>query len=220
MARAIDPVMKELRGTILLMGSRAEAILEKSIRSARERSRELATQVAEDDVEIDRLDVSVDGQVLHALALQAPVAADLREVVAIKMIASDVERVGDLARNIAKSAARLADHPEVAFPPALEILARSAQDMLRRSLNAFSEGDSRAAQGVLDDDDELDEVEDDVVRAELEEMSVRPLNTSQAVDFIMIAKHLERVGDHATNIAEDVILIAEARNVKHASKLG
>ncbi len=219
MTRVIDPVMKELRETLLLMGSRSEAILEKSVRSIMDRDPVLAAQVAHDDVEIDRLDVTVDEKVLQALALQAPVASDLREVVGIKMIATDLERVGDLARNIAKSASRLADHPAVPIPRLLPRLARSAQDMLRRALNSFSEMDARAARSVLDADDELDDVQDEVIRTELEAIASHPDLASAGVDFILVAKNLERVGDHATNIAEDVILIAEARNVKHAGKL-
>lgn len=219
MTRVIDPVMKELRETLLLMGSRAEAILEKAVQALVERDASLAEQVADDDLEIDRLDVEVDAKVLEALALQAPVASDLREVVGAKMIATDLERVGDLARNIAKSARRLAGHVETPIPPAMVRLARSAQDMLRRALNAFAETDAAAARSVLDLDDDLDAAQDRVVRAELDEISAQPHAASEAVDLILVAKNLERVGDHATNVAEDVILIAEARNVKHAAKL-
>jgi len=219
MTRVMDPAMKELRETLLLMGSRAEAILDKAIRSITERDASLADQVAEDDLEIDRLDVEVDAKVLEALALQAPVAADLRGVVGTKMIATDLERVGDLARNIAKSARRLALHVETPLPPILVRLAGAAQDMLRRALNSFAECDANGAREVLELDDELDAIQDDVVRAELEDISAQPDTASEAIDLILVAKNLERVGDHATNIAEDVILIAEARNVKHADKL-
>ncbi|MDJ0852736.1 MAG: phosphate signaling complex protein PhoU [Myxococcota bacterium] len=219
MKRVIDPVMKELRETLLLMGSRAEAILEKAVRSISSRDPELADQVAPDDVEIDRLDVAVDDKVLQALALQAPVASDLREVVGIKMIAADLERVGDLARNMAKSAKRLAREPATPLPDRLLQLARAAQAMLRSALNAFAETDAQAARAVLDADDEIDAVQDEVIREELAELVATPSLASVAVDIILVAKNLERVGDHATNIAEDVILIAEARNVKHAGKL-
>jgi phosphate transport system protein len=219
MARVLDPIMKDLREKLLLMAGRAEAILDKSLRAVFERNAQLAAQVAEDDVEIDRLDVEVDGAVLQALALQAPVAADLRAVVATKMVATDLERVGDLSRNIAKSAVRLARSPQTQLPPALGTLARSSQDMLRRALNAFSEADPRAAREVLDADDALDQVQDELVRRGVEEIAGQPDTASQGVDIIMIAKNLERVGDHATNIAEDVILMAEARNVKHEAKL-
>jgi len=219
MTRVIDPVIKDLRETLLLMGGRAEAILEKAVRSLLDRNAALAGQVDHDDLEIDRLDVQVDEAVLRALALQAPVASDLREIVAIKMIAADLERVGDLARNIAASAKRLALHPETTLPGSLALLARSSQDMLRSALNAFAESDSELAHKVLEADDEIDAVENQVVRKELDGIASHPDSASEAVDIILVAKNLERVGDHATNIAEDVILMTQARNLKHAAKL-
>jgi phosphate transport system protein len=220
MTRVIDNVIEGLRGNLLRMGGRAEAILDKALRALWERDANLAQEVAQDDVEIDRLEVMIDEGVLKALALQAPVAEDLREVLAVKMIATDLERVGDLARNIAKSAARSAANPAQPIPAALTTLARSAQRVLRRSLDAFSRTDAELARAVLGEDDAIDRVQDEVVQSMLRAIEREPGAASQDVDMIMVAKHLERVGDHATNIAEDVILVAEARNVKHAAKLG
>ena len=219
MSRVFDPVLRDLRETLLLMGGRAEAILDKAVRSVLERDAALAAQVAADDIEIDRLDVMIDEAVLKALALQAPVAADLREVVAIKMIATDLERVGDLARNIAKSAVRLGRRLDAPIPAILARLAESAQRVLRSALDSFSHADPRVAHSVLGSDDEIDDAQDEVILEELEQIASHPDMASPAVDIIFIAKNLERVGDHATNIAEDVILVAEARNVKHAAKL-
>jgi phosphate transport system protein len=220
MTRMVDPVLAELRETVLRMGSRAEAILDKAVRAVLERDGELARQVERDDLEIDRLDVEVDAAVLRALALQAPVAADLRKVIAVKMMATDLERVGDLARNMAKSAMRLSLHPEYPVPLPLARLARSAQRMLRGALDAYAGDDAEAARAVLAQDDEVDRQQDEVVRSSLQEIAGRPELASQGVDVIFVAKNLERVGDHATNIAEDVILVTEARIVKHAAKLG
>jgi len=220
MTRAVEPVLQVLRETVLRMGSRAEAILDKAVQAVIDRNAELASQVDRDDLEIDRLDVEIDAAVLRALALQAPVAADLRKVVAVKMIATDLERVGDLARNIAKSARRLSLHPELPVPLVLARLARSAQRMLHGALDAYSGDDPEAARRVLAQDDEVDRQQDEVVRFALQEISGSPDLASQGVDLIFVAKNLERVGDHATNIAEDVILVIEARNVKHAAKLG
>ena len=220
MTRAVEPVLQGLRETLLRMGSRAEAILDKAVQSVIDRDADLARQVERDDLEIDRLDVQIDEAVLLALALQAPVAADLRKVVAVKMIATDLERVGDLSRNIAKSALRLSLHPEVPVPLVLVRLARSAQRMLHGALDAYAGDDAEAARAVLAQDDEVDRQQDEVVRSGLQEITGRPEVVSQGVDIIFVAKHLERVADHATNIAEDVILVTEARNVKHASKLG
>ena len=219
MARVFDPVLGDLRETLLRMASLAEAILEKSLRSVWERDAQLSQQVAHDDLAIDRLDVEIDDKVLKALALQAPVAGDLREVVAIKMIANDLERIGDLARNIAKSGARLSRHPRMPVGQRLTRLAGDTQKILRRALDAFSATDAQAARAVLADDDRIDAEEAAVIESALRDIPERPDAASEVLDMIMIAKNLERVGDHATNIAEAVILVCEARNVKHAAKL-
>jgi phosphate transport system protein len=219
-SRVVDEVIQELRESLFRMGGRAEAILDKAMRSVWERDATLASEVAEDDIEIDRLDVEIDALVLKALALQAPVAKDLGGVLAIKMMAMDIERVGDLARNIAKSSRRLCDHAEVPLPATLTTLARSSQRLFRNALDAYSQSDSDLARAVLAEDDEVDDVQDEVVRTVIRELEAHPESASQEVDLILVAKHLERVADHATNIAEDVILVMEARNVKHASKLG
>lgn len=220
MSRTFDPVIRELRSMLLQMGSRSEEILEKSLRALEQRSVQLADEVDADDLDIDRLDVAIDCAILEALALNAPVAGDLREVFGIKMIATDLERVGDLARNIAKSARRSADRAELDPPATLHRLARSAIDLLRRSLDGYARSDVKAARRVLDDDDRVDAEEDEVIVQELAEIAADAAIAPQAVDLILVAKNLERVADHATNIAEDVILIIEAQNIKHAAKLG
>ena len=219
MSRSIDSHIEGLRELLFRMGGRAEAILDKALRAVWERDVRLAEEVLTDDVEIDRIEVDIDAAVLKALALQAPVAEDLREVLAIKMIATDLERVGDLARNVAKIARRLSVQSALTLPATATTLARAAQGALRRALDAFSRSDPALARVVLGEDDVIDRVQDEVVETMLRELGKHPESASQEVDVIMLAKHLERVGDHATNIAEDVILVAEARNVKHAAKL-
>ena len=202
------------------MGGRCEAILDKALRSIWERDAAQAAEIKGDDLEIDRLDVEIDVGVLKALALQAPVAEDLRTVIAIKMIATDLERVGDLARNIAKSALRIAEHDSsLPLPATLKPLASAAQAALRRSLDAFSRVDTELARAVLAADDAIDEQQDEIVRQLLLELKQHPEAASQEVDAILVAKNLERVADHATNIAEHVVLVAEARNIKHEAKL-
>lgn len=219
MTRIVEPVLEELREKVLRMGSLAEGILDKALRGLFERRAELAREVRIDDLEIDRLDLEIDEAVLRALATQAPVADDLRQVIAIKMMATDLERVGDLARNIAKSALRLVDRSPAEIPTRLRDLADDARRQLRLALDSFSDRDSAKAKAVLEQDDRIDSDQDDVIRAALEEIAAHPELSSQEVDYILVAKHLERVGDHATNIAEDVILAATAENVKHADKL-
>lgn len=219
MARSVDPILNELRLQVLRMGSLAEAILDKALRSVWERDPALAREVEIDDLEIDRMDLALDEAVLRALALQAPLADDLRTVIAIKMMATDLERVGDLARNIAKSSLRLSNRPRPEVPVKLRELADHSRRLLRRALDSFTHRDTEGAARVLRDDDQVDQDEDAVIQAALEEIVSHPELTSQEVDFILVAKNLERVADHATNIAEDVILVGEARNVKHADKL-
>jgi phosphate transport system protein len=216
----VDPLLEELRQTALRMGSLAEAILAKALRAVWERDAGLAAEVQDDDVEIDRIDVALDEDVTRALALQSPVAADLRRILAIRTMATDLERVGDLSRNIAKSAARLAERPPVPLPPLLEELADQTTRVLRDALDSFTETDPAKAQRVIDADDEIDATEDRLIQAVIEDVVGCPEKTHQEVDFILIAKNLERVGDHATNIAEEIIFLAEARIVRHQERLG
>jgi phosphate transport system protein len=219
MSRIFDSVLSDLRESVLRMGSLSEAIVEKAVRAVWERSAEMAREVRIDDLEIDRMDLAIDESVLRALALQAPVAEDLRKVIAVKMIATDLERVGDLARNIAKSALRLAERPPIPMPPKLEEVADEARRLLKDSLDSFADEDPEKARAVLAGDDRIDDDQDRVVREAIAEIGAHPEISSQEVDLILIAKSLERVADHATNIAEGVILATEARNVKHAEKL-
>ena len=147
-------------------------------------------------------------------------AADLRRILAIRTMATDLERVGDLSRNIAKSAARLAERPPVPLPALLDELVDQTTRVLRDALDSFTETDSAKAQLVIDADDEIDATEDRLIQAVIADVVNHPEKTNQQVDFILIAKNLERVGDHATNIAEEVIFLAEARIVRHREKLG
>lgn len=219
MARTIDRGLDGLRALALQMGSLCEAILSKALRALRTRSRELAGEVQRDDLAIDRLDLEIDEAVLGLLATQTPVAQDLREVVATQSIAMELERVGDLARNIARSAERLAERREVEIPAELSRLADESAALLAEALRCFASLDPDAAREVLRADDDVDRDEALLIRRALAEMRSHPEVSPQEVDFIFVARNLERVADHATNIAEDVVLIAEAQNLKHGAKL-
>ncbi len=216
----LDRDTDALQQLALDMGRLAEAILEKSLHSVWELDAKLAAEVKQDDLSIDRLDLAIDDAVLRVLALDAPVARDLRLVVAVKSIATDLERVGDLARNIASCAKRLASQPEFSIPEGLRKLAANSRAILRHALQAFADLDADAARRVLDEDDVIDDLEDELIRDSIDRLASDPDTTEQEVDFIFIAQHLERVGDHATNIAEETVLAAEAINLKHSSKLG
>ena len=217
MTRIVDRDLEGLRELALRMGSHAEEILGKSLRSLLDAT--LCDEVQRDDIEIDRLDVAIDAAVLELLATKAPVATDLRFVLATRSIATDLERVGDLARNIAKSGVRLSGDSRFELPPRLETLSKDAQRLLRKALNAYANTDAEEARRILREDDEIDAAESLVIQDAIAAMIRHPDDSSREVDLIMIAKNLERIADHATNIAEDVILTVEARNMKHVSKL-
>ena len=219
MSRMVDRNLETLRELALRMGSLAEAILAKSLRALAARDVALCREVQIDDLEIDRLDVAIDEAVLQVLATQAPVATDLRFVLSTRAIATDLERVGDLARNIAKSAARLAAPNAIEIPPRLGALANESRRLLRKALDCYADGDADLARRVLEQDELIDASESQVIRDAIAEIGAHPERCSQEVDLILIAKNLERVADHATNIAEDVILTAESLNLKHMAKL-
>lgn len=208
-----------LRQLTLRMGGLAEGILDKSLRAVWSRDAGLAGEVVDDDLEIDRIDVEIDAAVLSVLALRAPVASDLRQTLAIKTMATDLERIGDLARNIAGCAGRLAERQPVPPPSLLRELADETRRSLGRALQSFADLDGDLARTVLRDDDGIDEIEGRVVLESIDRIQDRPAASRQEIDLIFIAKNLERVADHATNIAEEVVLATESVNLKHAEKL-
>ena len=215
----VERDLESLRARAVRVAELCEAILAKSLRAVRERSPGLAAEVKQDDLAIDQLDIEIDDLVLQILALDAPVAADLRHVIAIKSIATDLERIGDIARNIAGCARRLAQHAHVELGEELAILEEGSRTALRNAVQAFRDLDVNLARAVLGADDKIDELEGRIIRGAIGRLSEAPEHTEQEIDLIFITKDLERVGDHATNIAEEVILAAEAKNLKHAAKL-
>ena len=215
----VERDLESLRGRAVRMAELCEAILAKSLRAVRERNPALAAEVKRDDLAIDQLDIEIDDLVLQILALDAPVASDLRHVIAIKSIATDLERIGDIARNIAGCARRLAEHAPVQLGDELSILEEGSRRALRDAIEAFRTLDVDLARAVLGSDDRIDELEGRIIRDAIGRLSTTPAHTEQEIDLIFITKDLERVGDHATNIAEEVILAAEAKNLKHAAKL-
>jgi phosphate transport system protein len=167
------------------------------------------------DQPINRLHIEIDNRCFTLLALFQPMAADLRTIVAAVKINTDLERVGDLAVNIAEAARRYATHPPVKKLIVIPRMASIAQAMLRDALDAFVRRDVLLAQQVLDADDELDALKTQVFRELLTYMLQDPATIEPALDLILISRHLERIGDHATNIAEDVIFMVSARDVRH-----
>ena len=197
------------------MGVAAEAQVSRSMRGLVEADRTLLQQVIAGDESINRMHLEIDGRAFKLLALFQPVAVDLRSIVSAVKINSDLERIGDLAVNIAEAADRYVSHAPVKPLVDLPRMAQLAVSMLHQALEAFVSEKIAIAQSVLTEDDVLDNLKDQVFRDLLQIMIREPQTVEPGLDLILISRHLERVGDHATNIAEDVIFIVEARDVRH-----
>jgi phosphate transport system protein len=215
MERHFERELEELNKQLLLMGGRAETIVLKSVEALRRLDRELANEVFADDKAIDRMELDIDERCLRLLALQQPMAKDLRLITAALKICNDLERVGDHGVNIAGSVMRLADKP--LLKPLIDIprMAELASDMLHESLDAFVRRDAEKARRICIRDDAVDRLNDQIFRELLSYMTEDPGTITRAMELILVARNLERVADLATNVAEEVVFIAEARVIKH-----
>jgi len=210
-ARALD----DLRAQLGAMGRVVEERVRRAVRSLEERDAALARAVIDGDREVNEAHVAIDGRCFTLLALHQPMAGDLRTIVAGVKMASDLERIGDLAVNIAEAVLRYLPQPPVNTLPGIQRMAELATAMLHDALAAFDARDPAAAQRVLDRDDTLDEVKAKMFRECLDTIRRDSRLTESAIHLLLVSRHLERAGDHATNIAEDVIFIVTARDVRH-----
>jgi phosphate transport system protein len=207
--------LEDLRRNLILLGGEVERQIQRAIEALIEPDLKKAEEVIAADEEIDRMEMMVEDQAVNLLALQQPVAVDLRFLVASLKINNDLERIGDHAVNIAEGAQRLAGQRP--FKPFIDIpyMAEVAMSMLKQSLDAFVNRDAELAKRVIKKDDILDEKNISIIRELLTYMAEHPSLITYCLELISISKNLERVGDLATNICEDTIFIAEARWVKH-----
>jgi phosphate transport system protein len=180
-----------------------------------QRNPALVDQVLTGDGPINELHIEIDRRCFTLLALHQPMAVDLRAIVSAVKINTDLERVGDLAVNIAEAVRRYAQHPPVKELIDIPRMAEIAQRMLRDALDAYVRRDIDLAQAVLNEDDALDALKTQVFRELLTYMLHSPNTIEPSLDLILISRHLERIGDHATNVAEDVIFMVSARDVRH-----
>jgi phosphate transport system protein len=204
-----------LKERLLAMGGLAEDRVRTAMQGLVERNSRLIDDVLNGDMPLNALHIEIDDLCLKLLALHSPMAADLRAVMAAIKINSDLERVGDMAVNIAEAARRYASHPPVKKLIDIPRMATTAQIMLRDALDSYVRGDMQLAQRVLDEDDVLDALKTQVFRELLTFMLQDPGTIEPALDLILISRHLERIGDHATNVAEDVIFMVSGRDVRH-----
>ncbi len=206
-----------LKQRLLTMGGLSEERVRESVRGLMDRDGSALDAVLAGDQPINDLHIELDDRCFKLLALHQPMAADLRVIVAAVKISTDLERVGDLAINIAEAGKRYLRHAPV--KPLIDIprMGELAQSMLRDALDAFVRRDIALAEAVLAADDTLDALKTQIFRELLTYMLQNPATTEPALDLILISRHLERIGDHATNVAEDVIFILSAKDVRHTS---
>jgi len=204
-----------LKARLLEMGGLAEQRVRRAVQGLAEREHELIESVLIGDEPINALQLEIDDRCLKLLALHQPMATDLRAVMAAVKINTDLERVGDLAVNIAEAAKRYAMHPPVKKLIDIPKMADIAQAMLRDALDSYVKRDTALARQVLHQDDSLDALKTQIFRELLSFMLKDPSTIEAALDLILVSRHLERIGDHATNIAEDVIFMVSARDVRH-----
>jgi len=208
-------LLEELRRNLILMGGEVERQIQRAIEALTEVDASKARAVIMDDEGIDRMEVAIEEQAVALLALQQPVAVDLRFLIAALKINNDLERIGDHAVNIAEGAERLAVNKQLRPFVDLHYMSEVAMSMLKDSLDAFVNRDAELARKVIKRDDILDEKNISIIRELLTYMAEHHNLITYGLELISISKNLERVGDLATNICEDTIFIAEARWVKH-----
>jgi phosphate transport system protein len=207
--------LDQLKARLLEMGGLAEERVRAAVRALVERDHGLVESVLAGDTPINQMHIEIDGRCVRLLALHQPMAVDLRVILSAVKINTDLERVGDLAINIAEAAVRYLAHAPVKALIDVPRMAEIAQGMLRDALDAFVRRDTALAQRVLDTDDDLDALKTQVFRELLTYMLSDPHTIEPSLDLILVSRHLERIGDHATNIAEDVIFMVSALDVRH-----
>lgn len=215
MQRHFVQELENLKTNLIKMGSFAEQAIAEAIRALLEGRKDAARQVIAQDRQIDSFEIIIDDAVVDLLALQQPVASDLRFILAASKINNDLERIGDHAVNIAESALVCADLPPL--KPIIDIprMAQITKGMLRDAIDGFIHGNATICRAVLRNDDIIDELNRNISRELLELMRKDPRSVEHAFELVRVSRNLERVADLATNIAEDVIFIAEAQVVKH-----
>ena len=215
--RHFQEELDRLKATLLEMANLAEESVDASVEALLERDAAKAAAVLEADDRIDALELRIDDMVTHLLALQAPVAGDLRLIIMALKTSSALERVGDHAVNIAQAAQFLIEAAPARTLPEIEEMVRLATDMLNDALDAFVRRDTALAREVRERDDRVDRLHESVFRILLTHMMEDPRRIGAGMDMLLVSRNLERIADLATNIAEDVVYMVEGRQIKHSS---
>ncbi|MGB7435000.1 MAG: phosphate signaling complex protein PhoU [Candidatus Acidiferrum sp.] len=217
MERHFEKDINDLKERLVWMGNLAERAVHQAVHAVLESDEELAKRVLDEEDAINEMQLEIDNRVVQLLALHQPMAADLRFVLAASRINNDLERVGDQAVNIAQGALRILRHPRVKPYVDLPRMTDLVEEQVRNSLNAVVRRDVGLAQKVMANDDQVDHYRDQIFREQLTYMMGESSLVFPAFDLILVAKNLERIGDHSTNIAEDVVYIVQGLDVRHPS---
>jgi phosphate transport system protein len=208
--------LSSLKERLLGMSGKAEERTELAVEALLERDREKANLVIAGDVDLNKLEVEVEQAAVELLALQQPMARDLRFIIGAIKVSNDLERVGDHAVNIAECAIRLMDQPKAKITiPEIEDMQRRARKMLGDSLDAFIRADGALGRKVCREDDVVDSLHDSVFRVLLTHMMADPKTITPALELLLVGRNLERIADIATNIGEDAVYLAEGKQIKH-----
>jgi phosphate transport system protein len=204
-----------LKDHLVELASLAASALDQSVRAVRTRDGDLARQVIAGDTAVNNLEEAINRECVRLIALFQPVAGDLRQLMAVNHIITELERIGDSATNIAEEGLTLNQSPPRPLHPSLEAMAASVHDMLRQSLEAFFRSNSHLARQVCMMDADVDALDQTIIQDLLQEMTGAPETIVSGLSQINIVRNLERVGDHATNIAEQVVYMVEGESIRH-----
>ncbi|HMU96279.1 MAG TPA: phosphate signaling complex protein PhoU [Elusimicrobiota bacterium] len=216
MERHFDEELNQLKERLLRMGAIAEEMIQKAVKALRERSEKLTQEVFESEKMVNQMHVEIDDRCLKLIALHQPMAADLRLITAAMKINSDLERIADQAVNAGQTCYyHLFKESPVPQISMITQMAEISQKMLRDSLDAFSRRDVALAEKVLKQDEEEDRLKAQALTSLIDLLKKDPSHSSQYVDLILLSRNMERIGDHATNVAEDVIFMVQGKDIRH-----
>jgi phosphate transport system protein len=215
LTRHFDRELGNLKQDLLRMAALAETAVGKSVESVTNRDSDRAREVIIDDITLNRMELAIEEQAFKLLALRQPVATDLRLTVAAMRIATELERIGDQAVNIAERALELNSRPPLELPIDIKLMADMALGMVRTSIDAFVNQDPKLALQVCQRDVEVDILDDEYIQKLLDSMITESRWVTRLHHFIIVVRNLERIADLATNIAEDIVFIVEGRVIKH-----
>jgi phosphate transport system protein len=219
MARHLQQEIEKLKGNLVALAANAKDAVEKAVKSVDERDAGLAQAVVDGDLTIDRAEVDLEENCLKILALYQPVATDLRLIVSVMKINNDIERIGDLAVNIAERTLFLCTEPPIEAPSDLAEMRTKALAMLTGSLDSLVRQDTKRAREVRAGDDEVDDLNRQIFREFSAAVRKNPDHVERLLSYLSVGRHLERIADYATNIAEDVIYLMEGEIVRHKPTL-